>query len=537
MDRRNFLKQAGAGAAMLAWPAHSLGQCMGCMGNRGGNSRGMRGNTANGAGDAATAEHAFTQPLSFPEGIRVSDFDLTAETARRKLVGDTASDVYTLNGSWPSPTLRVRRGQTLTIDYHNRIDQESIIHWHGLVVPADQDGHSKDAVPPGSTYNYRFKVDQRAGTNWYHPHPDMITGKQVYRGLAGFFIIEDEQEQALNLPSGDQELPLLVQEKRINAQGEMTYDPNRMDRRMGFFGNTVFVNGIHAPHHEVSTRFHRLRLLNASNARIFDFSLSDNSPFYVIGSDGGLHEQPYEIPSITLTPGERADLLVDFGRYEVGDTVHLNADPRNGPGQWMMGGDMGGEMMGGQGNGGRWWDGGRWQGNGQNPDGDNMNAGGGADPSGGGILEFRITKQQPDTFQLPAALTPLTFPAEADAQLTRRIDLTMEMGRGALLDGRAFEMLRVDQTVRQGDLEIWEFVNRTGMPHPMHIHATSFKILDRSGGSLAPHERGWKDTVLVNRRETVRVLARFESEKGLYMYHCHNLEHEDNGMMANFEVV
>jgi FtsP/CotA-like multicopper oxidase with cupredoxin domain len=478
-------------------------------------------------------EDAFSRPLAFPEEIRATDFELAAETARRTLAGDTASDVYTLNGSLPSPTIRVKRGESLAIDYQNRIDQESIIHWHGLIVPPEMDGHPKDAVQPGQTYNYRFDADQRAGTYWYHPHPDKLTGPQVYRGLGGFFIIEDEEEQSFNLPSGDYELPLIVQDKRISDRGRITYNLNRMDRMMGFFGNSLLVNGIQAPYHEVSNRFYRLRLLNGSNARILDFSFSDNSSFYVIGSDGGLLGRPYEISSITLAPGERADLLVDFSGYNVGEKVQMTAEPRNG-----MGGMMNGMMNG---DGGGMMDGRGMMRGSENRRGmrgmmgrDRRNS-----ENGGAFLEFRITKEEDDSFRLPQILTELSFPNEDDAGRTRRIELTMKMMQGAAIDGKFFEMLRVDQKVQQGALEVWEFNNRTmmAMPHPMHLHATQFKVLERSGGSLAPHERGWKDTVRVDAGETVRVLTKFDAEKGLYVFHCHNLEHEDNGMMANFEII
>jgi len=165
MERKDFLKLIGAGTGMLTL-SPALLAC-----------------TSDGKTDASFSGDAFSRALTFPEEIRATDFELAAETARRKLAGGVDSDVYTLNGSLPSPTIRVKRGETLAINYQNRIDQESIIHWHGLIVPPDMDGHPKDAVQPGKTYNYRFDVDQRAGTYWYHPHPDKLTGPQVYRGL------------------------------------------------------------------------------------------------------------------------------------------------------------------------------------------------------------------------------------------------------------------------------------------------------------------------------------------------------------------
>lgn len=512
MKRKEFLKMISAGTGMLALSPSLLA----CSTETGGSS---------------ALDYAFSQPLSFPEEIHASEFELAAETARRKLVGGVDSDVYTLNGSLPPPTIRVTRGETIDINFQNRLNEESILHWHGLTVPPEMDGHPKDVVGPGNTYDYHFDVNQRAATHWYHPHPHGRTGSQIYHGLAGFFIIEDEEEQALNLPSGEYELTLNIQEKQINEQGKAVYSLNMMDRMMGFFGNRLFVNGIHAPYHEVANRFYRLRLLNSSNARILELSLSDDSPFYVIGSDGGLLERPYEVSSVTLSPAERADLLVDFDPYEIGDTVRLEARTRNG-----MGGMMDGMMNNGEGmmneSGGMMRD----EGSGGMGDGCMMMQGSRSSDEAVPVVEFRITEEEQDPFQLPEQLTTLSFPAESDADRTRRFNLSMEMMQGSSINGRFFEMMRVDEEVRRNALEIWEFHGDRMMPHPMHIHATQFKVLGRSGGELAPHERGWKDNVLVNTDETVRVLVKFDAPEGMFVFHCHNLEHSDNGMMANFEI-
>lgn len=514
MKRNKFLKLIGAGTGILAL-SPVLPACR-----------------SNSVGERGLSDDAFSRPLSFPEEIRASDFELAAETTRRKLAGDVESDVYTINGSFPPPTIRVKRGETLDINFQNRLDEESILHWHGLTVPPEMDGHPKDVVGPGNTYDYHFDLDQRAATHWYHPHPHGRTGSQIYHGLAGFFIIEDEEEKALNLPSGEQELLLNIQEKQINEQRQAVYSLNMMDRMMGFFGNRLFVNGIHAPYHEVANRFHRLRLLNSSNARIIELSLSDDSPFYVIGSDGGLLDRPYKVSSVTLSPAERADLLVDFGRYQIGDSLRLEAHTRNGIGGMMnrmM--DEGGGMM--NGNGGMMQrDKDRGMG-----DGCMMMQESSSSDKTVPIVEFRVTKEDRDTFRLPDKLVPLSYPDESDAERTRGFNLSMEMMQGSSINGRFFEMRRVDEEVRQGALEIWEFRNDRMMAHPMHIHATQFKVLNRSQEALAPHERGWKDTVLVNAGETVRVLAKFKAPKGMYVFHCHNLEHADNGMMSNFEVV
>lgn len=503
MKRKNFLKLMSTGTGVLALSPTLLA----CQ--------------TEGTTSMDLPDDMFNRPLPIPEEISASDFELAAETAQRELTEGAASNVYTLNGSLPSPTIRVRRGEALTVDFQNRLDQESILHWHGLTVPPDMDGHPKDVIQPGETYNYRFEVNQRAATHWYHPHPHGQTGAQIYRGLAGLFLIEDDEEQSLNLPSGKYELPLVIQEKQINDQGKAIYSLNMMDRMMGFFGNQVFVNGVHAPYHEVATRFYRLRLVNSSNARILELSLNDDNSFHVIGSDGGLLDRPYEVSSVTLAPAERADLLVNFGQYETGDTVRLIAHPLNGMGS-MMNGMMDNEsgMM-----------------NGMMDNEEDMMQEDQPSDEAVPLVEFRITEDENESFQLPEKLASLSFPEEANAGRTRRFDLSMEMMQGSSINGRFFEMMRVDEEVPRNALEVWEFRSDRMMPHPMHIHATQFRVLDRSNGNLAPHERGWKDNVLVNAGETVRVLVKFDAPKGMYVFHCHNLEHSDNGMMANFEVV
>ncbi len=278
----------------------------------------------------------------------------------------------------------------------------------------------------------------------------------------------------------------------------------------GFLGDIILVNGMPAPFHEVEAGTYRLRVLNGSNARIYNLAFENDLPFTVIGTDGGLLPEAIETRDLLMAPGERADILVNFSREMVEDRVQLISKPFDVPGGGMMGGMQ--NMMGSD-----------------------------APEQGAGftLMEFRVEGSSSQNLpELPEKLSEVNFPSESDADRSRPIRLAMEMMNGHTINGRKFEMNRVDEQVPQGDTEIWEFINDSNVPHPMHIHAVQFKVLDRSGPrGLTPTETGWKDTVLVMPGETVRVIMKFDAQKGMYVFHCHNLEHEDNGMMANLEIV
>jgi len=485
MKRKDFIKQIGCGAGAITF-SPLLISCFN------GNS------VQNGE---------FQLPLELPSELTGANSTLNASSSNIQIGDSYSLSAFRFNDSLPAPTIRKKRGDTVQIHFENNIGQESIIHWHGLIVSPDMDGHPKDAFTEGS-YDYQYTINQRAGTYWYHPHPHRITGPQVYKGLAGFYFIEDEEEQALNLPSGDHEIPLVIQDRRADGN-DIVYNPSMPDRMMsGYLGDLILVNGVPTPFHEVGPGYYRLRILNGSNARIYNLSFENDAPFTVIGTDGGLLPKPLETNELLLAPGERADILVDFSTGFNQDRVKLISKTFDVPSGGMMGMQ---NMMGG-----------------------NFEQG-----TGFSIMEFRITKSDSNTsFELPDQLSKPDFPSESNATKNRPIQLDMQMGQGHTINGRLFEMERVDERVKQGDTEIWELINNSSVPHPMHVHAVQFKVLDRSGNrGLIPTETGWKDTVLVMPGETVRVIMKFDAQKGIYVFHCHNLEHEDNGMMANLEIV
>jgi FtsP/CotA-like multicopper oxidase with cupredoxin domain len=444
-------------------------------------------------------------------------------TARSTLadVGLGMVDAFTLNGSLPSPTIRLREGESARIDLVNELPEPTILHWHGLAVPEAADGHPRLAIPPGATYRYAFAVEQRPGTYWYHPHTHMLTAAQTYRGMGGFLIVEGDEEASFDLPSGEHEIPLLLQDKRLSSTPSLEYEMFGMgpDMMLGYLGNTAFANGVANPTVEVERTRYRLRLLNGSTARIFDLALSNGAPLVLMGTDGGLLEAPTPLERITLAPAERADVLVDFSTSAPGERILLRSMPFEIPGMMMgMGGmGMGRGMRGRMGRGG---------------DAVSLPQGSAMD-----LVEF-VVRDVPAAAAPPLPSRLRNLPAPAIGGGTRRRTFRFNsMMMAHTINGRTFELERVDEHVRLGETEIWTFGNDSGLPHPVHAHGGQFRVLSRAGGRarLMPWETGLKDTVLVLPGERVDVAVRFVFP-GLFLLHCHNLEHEDSGMMLNFRV-
>jgi FtsP/CotA-like multicopper oxidase with cupredoxin domain len=374
--------------------------------------------------------------------------------------------------------VRVRRGEELDIHFENRLPEETTVHWHGMLAPADMDGHPSDAVPPGGSYRYRYPVVQDGATNWYHPHPHGRTGAQAALGLAGLLIVEDEREANSGLPTGDADLGLVLRDARLDPAGHLHYQ--RAD--WGYRGDFPLVNGIAYPRMEVNAGVYRLRLANASNSRVFRLQLDPRVPMVLIGTDGGLLDSPMELSEVTLGPAERLDLLADFRGIPRGHRIPLRCRSAG-------------------------WD----------------------------LLHFEVRGAG-----APSAPLPTTLPGAA-----RHLPLGPPVREREFvfqghhrINGRRYEMGRVEFTVPRGDTELWRFRSDGGAPHPVHVHGTHFRVVGRRGGRnrVFPWERGWKDTVLLERGETVEVLLRFDHYPGIYMLHCHKLEHEDGGMMMDFRV-
>ncbi len=438
-----------------------------------------------------------------------------------------ATVLQEMPGSYLGPVIRLRRGQKVRIRFQNDLPEASIVHWHGLDVPEAADGHPRLAAEPGAGYVYEFEVTNRAGTYWYHPHPHGRVGAQVYNGLAGLLVVSDPEESASGLPSGAEDLAWALQDRTFDAGNQLHYlAGGMMDRMHGLLGNTMLVNGTVGASTDLATRAYRIRLLNASNSRVYKLAWDDGTPMTVIAVDGGLLERPLEQQFLTLAPAQRAEVVLDLSHHAVGTTVQLRSAPFEADEVSITEGGMMGGMAA----------------EGDVPNGASLR-----------LMTVRVARKEASSFRMPARLSTLG-PSwnEVPGAPVRRITVDFRAGQW-LLGGRSFEMMAVapEEMVRAGSTAIWEFANVGGMmgmqmAHPIHIHGTQFRVLSRvrrAGATTPEHsvregfvEAGWHDSVLLMPEEIVRLQIRFTRFPGLYLYHCHILEHEDGGLMRNFRV-
>lgn len=420
------------------------------------------------------------------------------------------------------PTLVANVGEQAQIKVQNQLKEPTNVHWHGLIVPADQDGHPEQLIAPATSQTYSFPIQQSGGLYWYHPHPHNLTAKQAYLGLAGLFVVRDPLESTLNLPVDSQEAFLVLQDKRLGSNA-LNYNPNQQDIMSGYLGQDILINGQQNAQLEILSGIYRLRILNGSNARVFNLAFNKETPFWVIGGDGGLTEKPYASKTVLLGPGERLDILADFSSHKVGDSLKLISQSFEGvktQGQQEF-----------------------------------------------SLLDVRIINGQAKSYSVPnqlAALEKIEVPVGSKNRTFELQGMQMpdmnhmnmgEMGHGSMMmppntnqvmrgmhtiNGKIFDMQRIDETVQAGSSEIWVFDNSKGDEiHPMHLHGAQFQVIKREGGrnTILAHEKTRKDTVLLMPGEKVSIAIKFPDYKGKYLIHCHNLEHEDDGMMLNFELV
>jgi FtsP/CotA-like multicopper oxidase with cupredoxin domain len=492
IDRRRFLLQSGTASAMAASGLLS---------------------------PAFARQNGFSKPLPIPpllegelkDGRRT--YDLTISSGRSEFIQGLETPTIGFNGAYLGPTIHCRAGDKVTLRVRNGLGEATTVHWHGLHLPALFDGGPHQIVKAGATWEPAFQIKQDASLCWYHSHLMGRTGEQVLRGLAGLLLISPADGAKSGLPSdyGVDDIPLVVQDRRFQADGSFEYVSSMHDVMMGYFGNVILVNGAIAPTVSVRRKRTRLRILNGSNARIYNFGL-DGREFVVIGSDGGLLERPSRQRTVRLAPGERTELLVDMAANE---TLRLAAFPL---------GDTEAKSN-----------------------------------RGLALMELRAGQLEGDAPPLPKSLA--AFPAwKPQTARTRTFELQMGMmgmggggmmGRGGIggmmggpgsmaINGRSMDPGYINERVKLGSVEIWEIRNATPLPHPFHIHNVQFRVLDRNGRPPLAQELGLKDTVLVEPRSAVRVITEFATYSDSahpYMYHCHNLEHEDAGMMGQFVVV
>ena len=490
------------------------------------------------------------------------EFEITARISEVSIIQGTHTTVFKYHGKllkgpknalkimpgYLGPILNLSQNQKVRIFFYNELPEPSVIHMHGMHVPQRMDGHPVYAIERGERYVYEFEVKNPAGTNWYHSHTHGMTATQVYRGLAGLITITDEQEQKLELPSGVYDIPITIQDRRFTASNQLQYLHGMRERMVGFLGDTILVNGQANSTIPVKTRAYRLRILNGSNSRIYKLGWEDGTQLVAIGTDGGLLERPENYPYIMLAPAERIELWVDFSGRKVGSDLVLSSLEY----QVTMP-HMGGGMQGGRGRMGR---------------GMGVMNGGLLQGESFPIIKFHITERVGDSPELPEKLVSMRSLTERDISNPDRtvpIDIGMQH-MSPQLNGRSFEMHEVMDIERipVNTIQRIKISNNHGlmgdgaggmrgrggmmmsMAHPIHLHGQQFKVLSRtqtdqdSDGYNTVKDgfigNGWKDTVLVMPGEEIEIIKPFEDYTGLFLYHCHNLEHEDMGMMRNFYV-
>ncbi len=428
-------------------------------------------------------------PLKKPD-VRngIDQYDLTIHEAKHLFFDGVATRTYAIDGTYLGPTLLLERGHKVSINYTNRLKEVTTMHGHGMHVPARMDGTAHQTIAPGTTWSAIYTVNQRACTNWYHPHAMGKTAEQVYKGMAGLILIEDDESRALDLPRryGIDDIPLVLQDRHFD-RGQIDYSPSMPEIMHGYVGDTFLVNGAIEPIFDAEAKELRLRILNGSNSSIYALGFVEGLTMQQIATDNAFLEAPVAMQKLVLSPGERAEVILDLGRHS-GKTFELY---------------------------------------------DYYNK--------KSFMTIRVSKKPTATTTLPIRLTTLERLDPAKAVRTRRFVLEGRMMR-LMINGKSMDMGRIDEKVPVGETEIWEVENTMPMHHNFHIHATHFEPIDRDGKAenIYPNERGHKDVILVPSGSTVRFVVRmsdYTDPATPYMYHCHFLEHEDNGMMGQFAVV
>jgi FtsP/CotA-like multicopper oxidase with cupredoxin domain len=486
VSRRNFLKTAGLGV---------VGATL---------VRALPGVDA----VAAAQGPVFPTPVEIGERLADGSVHIALEAVEREVpVAGRFARLWTYNGSFPGPTLRLREGERVELELTNRLAEPTNFHFHGLhISPTGRGDNVFRHVSPGETARYAFTVPQgSAGTYWYHPHVHKAVSKQLFQGLAGAIVVEGAADAALlGLP----EQLLVLKDLEFQANGRIP-EHTKMDWMMGREGSLLAVNGAEQPRLQVPGGAVRLRLLNASNARYYRLHIPD-ATLKVTATDGGSVGTPYAVDELLLAPGERYEVVARFpgrGRYTL-QTLPYNRAPEEVARRMGDGGGMAG--MAGMA--------------GMNPA-----------PNDGGAALLQFDVDRAGRFEVPWALTTVPVLQAADATLRRRIVLSEDMEQLKFyIDGKLFDPERTDFAPKLNTLEHWEFVNESGMDHPMHLHVHPFQVYARGG--IREPQAAWKDVVNVPAKGSVELLVPFTDFPGKTVMHCHIVEHEDFGMMSVVEV-
>ena len=439
----------------------------------------------------------------FNDGIPTDYVSFNVQQTLAQILPGKKTLVWGYDAVSPGPTFNARLGRRLVARQHNNLPVNINVHHHGGHTQAASDGSAipDEEIPPGAFRDYIYdNDDDTGGTHWYHDHTLDLTGINVFMGLAGFYRLTSNLIDALNLPQGRFEVPLVVQDRAFDANNQLAYNP--FDHN-GFIGNVFLVNGMVQPKLRVANRRYRFRILNGSNARFYQISLSSGRPFQIIGSDGGLLRAPIEVDQFRLAPAERVEFVVDFSFHTPGPGTHVF---------------LNNTMI---------------QTEGRGPDG--------VDPTQPfPLMRFDVLDTATDTSTVPTVLeTGIPVFNRAESVRTRTFEFNRSQGAWQV-NNRFYDPTRVDASVKLNTTEIWTLRNGGGgWYHPIHIHRNEFKILDRNGIAPTGADSGLKDVFVLNPDDVVNVITKYTGAKqlGRYVLHCHNIEHEDMRMMALFEVV
>lgn len=462
----------------------------------------------------------FTDPLRIPPVLKPEVrgkthlYTITLQSGQTKTHSQLpATPIWGFDGIYPGPTIKAVKGQPVVVRFVSQLPETHemtatapdgaalmfpAVHLHGAHVAAVDDGHPRESVPGVTAREYHYPNNQRAATLLYHDHTHGQTGRHVYQGLAGLYLLEDPEEQKLGLPTGAYDVPLLIQDRLFRPDGSFAYQLDDHTRETGMLGDRILVNGVVQPHFRVARRKYRFRIVNGANARVLYLRLSTQAEFTQISTDGGLLPKPVKKGLLELAPFQRADVIVDFSGHARGDQVILRncsdclwCPNCSGPATFVM--------------------------------------------------RFDVADDAEDASVIPAALAPwqnLPLTAQTPSRefvLTRK---TTPAGTVWMINGQTYDMSHPPLVqVKHGAVEKWKFINQTGHQHPIHIHLIQFQVLDINGVPQDPSQHGWKDVFVAPPNGYMTVVARFAGYTGRYLFHCHNLEHEDLGMMADYEIV
>ncbi|MFC7447451.1 multicopper oxidase family protein [Rhodococcus daqingensis] len=445
---------------------------------------------------------ASSRPLPIPplatatvDAAGARHFTLSAGTGSTEILAGKSTATWGFNGSMLGPTIRARRGDAIAFTIDNGLPEATTVHWHGMHVPARFDGGPHQTIEPGARWEPAWTVNQPGATLWYHPHPHGSTEKHVYRGLAGLFLVDDDVTDAVNLPKtyGVDDIPLIIQDKRFTPDGALDEsDPTDI----GLLGDTIVTNGIAGAHLPVRTERVRLRILNGSSGRMYNLGFSDDREFHLVASDGGLLAAPVPLTRVRLSPGERAEIVVAMDGSNALLRAHAFEDD--------AGLDRGDAASFGV-------------------------------RDSFGILELRPGANPDPSAALPATLATIARLDPESAATQRSFELQWFMINGAQMD-----MNRIDFSPGVDTTEVWTVRNIDDWPHNFHVHDVQFQIVDIDGSPPPAELAGWKDTVYTPPGVRFRLALRFTEYTDPtvpYMYHCHLLLHEDQGMMGQFLVL